>query len=482
MSASMGGAVLPAVGWAALTSGLDDRFGALDPVKLVPLLAGLDREGLRQWAEVNPDGAALLAGNQLPARSANGIVLGSSLRSSEMIMRQAMVDGANLTEQGIEGIRQAWISLPEPEQDRLLLLYPAVFGSLNGVPFAQRARANLVTVPGNKRTLEGQARSLRAAIAHDLVGPGNQGRSATARERVKAIDEQIQGLDFAIDNNVQVVSLSLEGEGRIVTMTGTPSTDTRTMDILVPGTGANVGLLEDYSTKHAAIGGSPATNKVSFYWQGADLPPLVRDNLTSSYNEKGAPTLAAFDHAVDLEIPVEVRTTYVGYSAGGSLLGTAEREGLDSTNIVYVAPAGTGHNVGGPEDTSNPDANRYWIQTRDDPIALAQLGGGGFHGKSLSSGGNPTQVMGAIRLESGFNAQRDPSSLMSGHMDYFNETSTSASNIREVVDGSGKVSPFVEYEAMVAGGRAVVFSPIEESPEDYVGRKMNRVPVRTLEE
>jgi hypothetical protein len=68
-------------------SGRRGCCGALDPAKLVHLLVGLDREGLRQWAEVNPDGAALLAGYQLLARSANGIVLGSSLRNSEMIMQ-----------------------------------------------------------------------------------------------------------------------------------------------------------------------------------------------------------------------------------------------------------------------------------------------------------------------------------------------------------------------------------------------------------
>jgi hypothetical protein len=67
-------------------------------------------------------------------------------------------------------------------------------------------------------------------------------------------------------------------------------------------------------------------------------------------------------------------------------------------------------------------------------------------------------------------------------VDYFYGGSTSASNIREVIAGSGSVSPFVEYEVVNTGRGARATSLIEDSPEDYIGRELDRVRVRTLEE
>lgn len=90
--------------------------------------------------------------------------------------------------------------------------------------------------------------------------------------------------------------------------------------------------------------------------------------------------------------------------------------------------------------------------------------------------------MGAIRLESGFEDPRDATSLMSGHVDYFEAGSTSAQNIREVIRGTRSVSLFVEYEVVSVGGRTIVTSPVEASPEDYTGTKLRQVRVRTLEE
>lgn len=90
--------------------------------------------------------------------------------------------------------------------------------------------------------------------------------------------------------------------------------------------------------------------------------------------------------------------------------------------------------------------------------------------------------MGAIRLESGFEDPRDSTSLMSGHVDYFEAGSTSAQNIREVIRGTRSVSLFVEYEVVSVGGRTIVTSPVEASPEDYTGTKLRQVRVRTLEE
>ncbi|MCC3265685.1 hypothetical protein [Arthrobacter gengyunqii] len=479
MGAAPGGNILPAVGWSALTGKLDQRFGTLNPDALLPSLLGLNEAELREWGAANPEAAALLANRELAGAFWQ--------HRPEAIMQKAMAGGAHLTQDGIAGIRDAWLSLSQQDQERLLLLYPGVFGSLNGVPFAQRARSNLITVAGLQQNLREKLAGLREPVRDDYQDWGVAAdRWQAAHDQWNAqrehLEEKLKGLDYAVAENVQVVMVSLEDNGQIVTMTGQPSADTKIMGALVPGTGARLGELEAYLKRLEAISDGPGADTLGFYWQGTNLPQdVVWDNTSPVYNEAGAPLLAAFDYAVDLELPAGARTTYVGYSAGGSLLGTGERVGLDSTNIVYVAQAGPGHEVSSPGDTANPQANRYAIQTRSDLLIIGAQGvGGAAHGGSFWEGGGVGR-MGAVRLESGF---RDPliaDSLMGGHMDYFGRGSTAAENIKGVING-GEVSLFIEdvWYSTADGGFYV--SPIELRPQDYIGNRMETVNVLDLEQ
>lgn len=478
---------MTALSWANFTSGLDDQFGAITPQQLWVSLKGLSDDELRAWADANPEAAQLLANNVLMGPFAPG--------SAEAIMMDAMSDDAGLTEDGIAQIQEAFTALPTSEQERLLLLYPGVFGNLNGVPFTQRVTANIITVAGHRETIRQEQENLGAEpqLQEYVANAGGTHRADYQKaynewksdhdawtEQNARLSTLAQGLDYALDHDTQVLYVSLAGDGRIATMVGTPGPQTTIASVLVPGTGADLGSLEAYTDRLDAVDGAPGDDRVSIYWQGADLPDEIPDNVTSSYNEEGAPHLAAFDHALDLEISEQTRSTYIGYSAGGSLLGTAEREGLDSTNILYVAPAGTGHNVASPTDTTNADANRYWVQTRDDPIGWAQSLGGGYHGGSFWQGSNPAQQMGAHRLESGFTDPTDPNSLMGGHTDYFHPGSTAATNIQGVIEGT-EVAPFVKDEHHYGVGYSYSESPLEVHPEEYVDGQLPTVATDTLE-
>jgi hypothetical protein len=116
--ALLGALALPAPAWAGFTSGLDEAFGVLSPTDYLPSLRGLTTEELRAWAQANPEGAALLAGNTLPVWRMPG--------SAEAVMAKAMEGGNPLTADGIAGIRSAWLGLSPADQERLLLLFPAV--------------------------------------------------------------------------------------------------------------------------------------------------------------------------------------------------------------------------------------------------------------------------------------------------------------------------------------------------------------------
>jgi hypothetical protein len=474
-----------ALDWAAMTSGLDERFGALDPRSIWRDLRGLAEDGLRDWLQANPEAARALAENTLPGNPVPG--------SAEETMAEAVAGGAHLTEDGIEGIQAAWHGLEDPERERLMLLFPAVVGNLNGIPLAVRGRTNQVTVAGLRVQTAERLEEHRADRPSN--GPGAAHDRNVWDEEEDRLETVLDGLNQAWDAygrppfpanddatpGYTTLFVSADGLGQIATMRGEPSGATERAVTFVPGTTSTIASVDRYNNALNAMDGRDPEGTVSIYWQGTDLPQdLIRDNATAHFNEQGAPRLAAFDHAADLEMSStrarDVATTYVGHSAGGSLLGTAERQGLDSTNIVYVAPAGTGHEVSSPGDTENPDAHRYLIQTNDDPISAAQLLGGGAHGGSFWEGSNPVHQMGAVRLESGF--MGDGQTVMGGHTDYFDPRSTSARNIEGVVYGT-EVRPYLQPEIHTTVGSPYPYIeyPLEAEADHYREHGIPSVPI-----
>ncbi|WMY78280.1 alpha/beta hydrolase [Citricoccus sp. I39-566] len=473
--------------WAGMTSELDERFGEIDPKSIWRDLRGLSEDELRDWLEANPEAARALAENDFPGDPVPG--------SAEDIMAEAMADDAQLSEEGVAGIRDAWLGLEDHERERLMLLFPGVIGNLNGIPLATRGQTNHVTVAGlREQTAERLAEHRDNRPQH---APGNAYERGQWEDEEKRLETVLDGLgqawaaygephfprDKTETPGYSTVFVSTDGLGQIATMRGEPSADTQRAVTFVPGTNTTIASVDHYNDALNAMDGDDADGTVSIYWQGTPLPQdLVRDNATPHYNEEGAPLLAAFDHAADLEMASDrhrdVPTTYVGHSAGGSLLGTAEREGLDSTNIVYVAPAGNGHEVSSPEDTENEYAYRYLIQTNDDPISWAQALGGGAQSGSFWEGSNPVQQMGAVRLESGL---QDDGSIMEGHTDYFERGSTSARNIEGVVYGED-VSPYLEPEIHTYPGstQPVITYPLEQDLEHYRQHGIPQVPVGSL--
>lgn len=473
--AALGGPVLPAPDWVGLTSTLDD-LGELDPEAVVDSILSLTDDELREWSLVNPEAALILARNKLPHTPAS--------KTAEFVMGLASGGGykrprgslaADLAPEGITVIRTQWLTLDPLEQRRLLLLYPSLFGNMNGVPLAQRAVANIVTVAGYREEVARQLAGMGGEPQKEnfAPNPGEQALYSAARSVWDELNRKKEGLDHAALAGVQVVMVSLDGDGRVVTMNGTPSPATKTSTILVPGTGADLSSLEDYSLRLNQLMKDSGPQDLSFYWQGTDLPDEVKHNASARYNEAGGPLLAGFDAAVDLELTAGTRTTSIGYSAGAALVGTGEREGLDSTNIIYLAPSGVGNDVGSIGDTQNREAHRFWIQARDDPISTALLLSG------ASQGGDPEQ-MDVTRLDSGFINHDSGGELVSGHEQYFHPQSTAMQNMWQVVYG-GNVYPYVPDEMYVDEGGLWPYSPLEKTPEDYAGDRMPSVPIESTE-
>jgi hypothetical protein len=487
-----------ALDWAAMTSELDTKFGELDPRSIWRDLQGLSGDELRDWLEANPEAARALAENTLPQPPVPG--------SAEDVMARAMATDHPA------GVREAWLGLEEHERERLMLLFPGVIGNLNGVPLATRGTTNQVTVAGLREQTAERLSALGGAPDYQgyldthgyhegtyYLWQADREAWEEERSRLETVRDGLDQVWYAYDREqfglppgeapgYVTLFVSTEGHGQIATMRGTPGTGTERVATFVPGTATSLASVDKYTTDLDSIDGDDPAGTVSIYWQGTDLPQdLIADNATAHYNETGAPRLAAFDGALDLELPADVRSTYVGHSAGGSLLGTAERVGLDSSTIVYVAPAGVGHDVGSPEDTTNADADRYWIQTRDDPIWAAQGFGGGAHGPSSWEGSNPDRQMGAHRLESGFlrdgtdTLMGEDDGMMGGHTSYFRSGSDSALNLQGVIEDT-EVSLYVKPELHYGFGYSYTENPLETDRRHYVDNGLPTTSVSGLED
>ena len=188
---------------------------------------------------------------------------------------------------------------------------------------------------------------------------------------------------------------------------------------------------------------------VEIYWADGQFPgkdnpntgegtkfSLAADNATPYFAEEDAHEQSAFDRALDRETG-NATQTWAAHSAGTSKLGTAEKYGLTSDKILYLAPAGTGHDVSSVDDTASPNADRAVIQSRTDAIDAAQWAGGDANSGEFSKG-DPVDVMKAKRLEDGFlkdGRRVQDTGQIESHNAIFEEKSTSMENSTAFIYG-----------------------------------------------
>ena len=411
-----------------LAASLATERQVADPESIAEELKGKDADDLRKWLDSHPELAEKLVDNKLPEHPAPG--------SAEAVMKTAIdAHDPRHSRRGVDEVAGAWESLTTEDRQRLLLTYPNVFGNLNGVSLEERATVNEITVAGLRHKVGQRLKKYEDEPNWGQLypGPGGQVKAQSEKRKWHAerlrLESQKKGIDSAWDaykkdrsrnprskrtrgDEYRVVSISLEGEGQIATMRGHVSPETKNIVAFTPGTHTDMESVKDYNNKINAMGeGREGT--VEIYWADGQFPgktdpltgedtftSLVADNATPHFAERDAKTQAAFDQALDREA-VNATQTWVAHSAGASKQGTAEREGLTADKVLYMAPAGTGHEVGSLADVASPEADRALIQSRTDMIDVAQDHGGAANSGSYFSGGHPDQLMGAIRLEGG---------------------------------------------------------------------------------
>ena len=326
--------------------------------------------------------------------------------------------------------RTYWDGLSPGEVRALIDADPATIGNLYGLPFADRITANRI---GIQRALEAE----RGRLGTWRGNPQRVEQLASLLRPVPGVDGRPTLRKFlAFDNR---------GAGRYIEQVGALAPDSAGVGVLVPGTGSNLANSDDQRRRALELArrsGAPVLVYSDGYVPQRVLPESrsFRDaDPVKGTAMDGAPArvlgrrLAAFGRDLDAEVAAGApgaRTTYIGHSYGGSVVGTAEQYGLRADNVVFASSAGTGAGDG-PWCDPNPGVRRYSMTAPGDPIHWAQRFGASVHG------GDPDVAPGVQRLDTGFDSQGHLIEGKDGHSSYFDDPgSTAFGNLVAVLSGT----------------------------------------------
>ena len=368
-------------------------------------------------------------------------------------------------------IRRVWDAMTEEQRQQLTRDFPSLVGNLDGIPLRDRNTANVITAMAYRSELEKQIEML------DLLQkqPGAEGifsdKIASLRGEVTSIDailgdrndrhEKGFGQYTVYDESGKSITqagVTLVGfnplRDSIVTFQG--ALDPKTGDVpawmqhvgvYVPGTNSKLSGFTDELSRGADLMSKSGPTSGYFTWHGAPMPQFdppghIVDAAERGFADVAAPRLASFTNSLKLGSQTEVIP--VAHSYGAAVLGGAEYLGLKATRVVYVAPAGLGHNADGIEDFPNTkDVPHFVLQARNDSVVGWNQGNPVAGWLGLGHGPtNPLDAPGVVRLETGYLDTDHPEKGtiespggVETHSTPFRLDSTSMQNITGVVQG-----------------------------------------------
>ncbi|SIS22062.1 alpha/beta hydrolase [Williamsia sterculiae] len=359
-------------------------------------------------------------------------------------------------------LRRAFAAMAEARVQQMIDDHPAFIGNTDGVPFRVRIAAN--------------AHNLRDAVADEV----RQGRSDGVRAhslRVLLTPEHRRERRF--------ITFANTAAGRVIEMAGEFTPTTTTAAVYVPGTGTR--LDESVRNHEAAWNLARRTGGPVFLFMDGDLPQdmghttllralrsyaraetsavgpigwftgtvsgvggfirrvlgsMAESAMDPTYAIEMAPRLVEFARQLDQEIAEHcpgTRTTVIGHSYGGSVVGTAEQLGLRADRVVHASSAGAGVLDGGWRNP-NPTVERFSMTAPGDLIQYVRWLPANPHGAK------PDSMPGVFRMDTGWYDDRSRDELVqgpSGHGEYWNHPdSTAFANLVRVIRGE-RPTPFV---------------------------------------
>lgn len=398
-------------------------------------------------------------------------------------------------------IRAVWDAMTPEQRQALITDFPMLIGNLEGIPLRDRNTANVITATAHRAELEKQielltmleqqgARIDLTDFMADRVAGDLAGIIADMRGEVKSIDAMLGDRNDKYPKGEGDASGQHFGEYLVYDENGLPITqegiaivgfnplrdsyitfqgtlDPTTGDIpawmdqvgvLIPGTTSRLAAFTDDIDHGKDLMADSGRQSGFFTWHGAPMPQFDLSHIAEAsqqgFADVAAPRLTAFVNS--LRLPAGADMVPIAHSYGASVLGGAEYLGLRADRVVYVAPAGLGHNVDGVEDfPETKNVPHFVLQARNDGVVGWNQGLGA---PGVGHGPNPMEADDLIRLETGYLDMDHPSGgtiesegRVGSHTSVFAPGSTSMWNITNVVEGKA-VSLYHPDDQVRTGG------------------------------
>jgi len=355
--------------------------------------------------------------------------------------------------------RELFASLSPEDAAILAMTYPAIVGSLSGVPFANRAHANTVNVVAalaDERRELADLREQHEEHQHDrdFLGLNNDDLEGPIAD----LEDRIALYESILNDRRTIVYFDPVGDGAIAELHGTIDARTSDIGVLVPGTGSDLTNFDSSVARRSRefAANDPTGGLTMISWMGADLPDDLLQAPDSSYSLEAGARLADFSRDLDLErtsAGSSADVAFGGHSYGGAVVGRAELGGLVADRVLHIESAGMGHDVmdAGDIPASQAGVDRYSMTAPSDPIAISQ----GRQAGTIGHGADPDDFAGTVRLHTGDRVDGTHLTGLDAHTDVFQRDSDAWRNMYEVFTG-GVVetyrSPHYEYLTTPDGG------------------------------
>ncbi|SEH76275.1 Alpha/beta hydrolase [Mycolicibacterium rutilum] len=318
---------------------------------------------------------------------------------------------------GQDAIAAQLAAMTAEQRDRLIDAFPEQVGNTDGVPWDMRTRANRTNIA---QAVLDEPDPARLSVYRDLLAEIDDPAGGGAR-----LDRQILAFDPARASLVELHGNLASASSVAVLVPGLGTT--------IAGSAANTATARRFVT--ATRGDVAAITYLGGPFPRGDNPLTALAAAADPRYALGmAPRLVAFTEDVDRRVDATGRripVTVIGHSYGGSIVGTAETQGLTSDRTLFVAAAGAGVGVDDAGDwhNRNPDVLRFSMTPPGDPITAVQGIPGGPHGA------DPDEMDGVIRLPTGHYDDGRPMAGPRAHSDVLNWPSDSWRTILGVITG-----------------------------------------------
>ncbi len=376
---------------------------------------------------------------------------------------------------GPEDRRTWWDSLSRAAKDLLLERNPEVLGNCDGIPTADRSRANITVMTRDIDRITGIAAEY-GVLVDDVAGePERFGLSTSDIVRYANAHRVSEGLDYTQSQTGTDVYLfayrpqEFGGQGRTAIAIGDPDHAGHTA-VVVPGTGNNVAngwfthsddATNLYTETLAATGPGPGVSVLA--WMGYDAPDSLVDPQVSQtlLARQGGALLAADINALKATHYGPTHVTVVGHSYGATTVADAATGyRMQADDIVLVGAPGTDL-ARTASDFGLPAGGHVYVGSAStDPITnlagmSGRVPGAGFTTEPIGLGADPAaDGFGSTR----FKAEVTGWTLGSwgDHEHYFDSGSESLFSMADIASGHGAA---LQEHGMTAAHRDSILGP-----------------------